>query len=79
MNQRYMDCPDSQQIVEDMEMLYAEVCMSIPDDEMENIGIEITAHQYCSICELLMAILCTYEGYGEYEEVPPCDLEVTFH
>lgn len=80
MNQRYMDCPDNQQIVEDMEMLYADVCMSIPGDEMGNIKIEISADQYCCICELLMAMMTTYEGYGEFpdEEMLP-DLEATFH
>ena len=80
MNKRYMDCPDNQQIVEDMEVLYADVCMSIPSDEMENIKVEITAHQYCCICELLMAMLCTHEGYGEFpDEQELCSVYENIH
>jgi len=63
--QGYMDCPDNQQIVEDMENLYRDIIMSIPEEEMKNIKVEITADQLCCICELLMAMLTTYEGYGE--------------
>ena len=63
--QRYMDCPDNQQIVEDMENLYRGVIQSIPEEEMKNVKVEITADQLCCICELLMATLVTYEGYGE--------------
>jgi hypothetical protein len=68
-----MDCPDNQQIVQDMEAFYQDVVMTIPEEEMDAVKIEISVEQLCCICELLMAMLATYEGYIQWDVVDTDD------
>ena len=64
----YMQDADNQQIVEDVENIYREVILNIPEKEMANINIEVSAETFCCMAELLMALLATYEGYGDCQE-----------
>lgn len=65
----YMQDIFNQQLVADMEKTYEDLCSNIPDNEMESTNIEITADFFCSLSELVVALLSTYEGYGDCGEI----------
>jgi len=60
----YMLQPEYQAIAADVEQLLEEIHQSVPEEEMGNVLMQMTAEKLCEMGELLMCLLATHEGYN---------------